>query len=352
MSEETQQETPQTEAPHTELPLDDVTPTDSAMLVNKHEELVHIHGGVATRIVFKKCEVMTLDEFLAKDVPSMVAERNQLLTIRDEISSRNYLVYDANQVIRYSGCDVNDLPLTELSEHLRVRKGMQLVPNLTYPLVAWCETDDSSLKTITVRLDNWHFRFKNDRLKLDVELYMPPLWFSVTLTSALMMRGMRVAVAREVMTNVYDTPLYHLPLPNIYQSGRICEGASRLGISLPQDRITENAVINAAITRFWNSGWNLDLTSGVRYDTILGGGRSPGSYPVYDAVVAEHPDCTKPFKRAMSLAEDDWQIERLVRLLTVLSVPNGWVNCAFRKIVSDHGEEPITTAAWLNNKKD
>ena len=292
------------------LELDDTTPASSAYLVEMRKALVLQQGGIATRINYDSIEVMDLETFISTEIPKIRRASKDLTIIRDSNTSSISMIMD-KKVTKYAVADIDDVPLEKLSDQLKTSEERTFFPNIHYPLVGYVE----SLRgvAITVLITNKEVIYSNgsNREKvLNEKIYLPPLWFKVTLNHAKNIQNINIAVVPEAEPNCLNTKLKAWPLTNVFDSGNVCQGGSYLK-SATDLELTDGIAVQHAIDLIFTSKWNNDV---VWRPTNQGG--------LKDAyAIATHKG---EFDEAIERAANKKSICDLFRTVCILKDPEGW----------------------------
>lgn len=238
--------------PPDDVPIDDVTPSSAAMLVDMRDRLFLQHGGAAVRVLYKGAHITDLDTFLQHDVAKLKDRRDVLSVIR---SDHTLSAIFRDSVVQYDVDTLNDVSLDLMLEEIKAASGDKMVfaPNILYPLV--CYVKDSREKNITVLLQGKriHFTMHSDHDALpdqpwEEDIYLPPIWFRVRASLANEMLDCYVAVVHDNADSPENATLCKLLLPNIHSSGEVCLGhSSMVGCASSSNDVTDHIMVQTAI---------------------------------------------------------------------------------------------------------
>ena len=284
------------------FPIDDLVPVKDMHLVERDSDLIVQHGGVVTRITFDKVVRMPVSEYF-KDSP--VKYKDDFQIIRD-YSHGNITMILKDQVAVYSVQAVEDVPLNKLTPLLSVETEQQVFPDIPYPIIGYIVRKDC--KIITVYLEPRWFHYHAAEINPAVRVQHPPLWLRVQLSNSGSLLGCAIALVRTNSVKWEDTKLYHLALPNVFNSHEVCLGGSHIdgGTSSP----TAGQVIMSLYHQIFDSNWNFHLFEQKTVDEITAEAFAAVRQPdtLFDGLTADSHS----------------QLDSLKRLLTVLSIPEGW----------------------------
>lgn len=305
-----------------EIRPDVLTPGSVAHLVDARNDVVLLHGGSVTRIGFDRVEQATVEWFIAHAAEVLGSSDRRLTLLRDSVSG-TYATILGDQVLMYHVTEVGECFLDDVLQRLRNKDELSLSFDLPYPLVSYVRASNSK-EVVTVELPAACRQFKSTTMKVDLALYLPPMWFSAVFNAAGAMMHARVAVVPERARTRKATKLYHLPLPNNSMDGVICFGTTSFVGDVSAAGNGLGARMQAAIDRFFLSDWNNDLLT----------------IPLLDAVA--QPDIPD---RIAEMLNDSMAYTRMRQLLRILSVPNGWQRVPYNRLSCD--AEAFTACANL-----
>jgi len=286
---------------------DILTPGSVAFLVDSRNDFVLQHGGSVTRVGFDRLEQMSVDHFLANEVGKLKAKDRSLTLLRDSVSG-TYAVILGDQVLRYHVTSVEECPLDDVIRRLRTKDDLSLSFNIPYPMVSYVQSGGS--EHVTIELPPTLRQFRSRIYNVDTALYLPPMWFRVSFNAAGAMHEAAIAVVPERSAVRRKTRLYRLPLPNNWDTGRICFG----GVSFVAPGEGSKSLgerMQGALDMLFSSDWNSDLLH-----------------------VPDMP--TELMAAAMAIKDDRLANSTASRsfngLLRLLGTPNGWQKIPYDNI--------------------
>lgn len=306
---ETQNETLET------IEIDDVSPASHAMLFDLRQDFILKHGGVATRVHFDTVERMGIGAFLEHEVPKLrdSGADKQLYVLRDSVTQSVSIIY-GNQVLKYNVKHIEDAPIDDIVTLLKKDEDICYYPNIKYPIIGHVE--GKTRTAITVLLENKNFIFRSNTYpggKFEIPCYLPPVWFQVMTNKSHALLGVKVAAVPESSVDCLTSALCALPLPNVFESSaEICLGSTHIKISDAVE-LTDGVVVQSAIDQVFTSLWNDHLIHGKPYEDIVG--------TSYRQCTSEHK---KRIEKRLKDTANNRALSGLLRMLCVMSEPNGW----------------------------
>ena len=245
-----------------EIKFDTVTPSSYAYVYNEDKDMLLQHGGCVTRLSFDRLEYMPIATFLQKVVPSLKSiSDNDMYVIRNSVDG-SYTLILKDGVYRYVLNGIDEVPLDEhlctLVDEFQKREKSVLrkyTPDLPWPIIADVET--ATQRTVTVKLQGVRVNYICSSAGLNDPVYLPPLWFSVVMTSAGMPTEARLAVATDTCLTFSDTTLQRWPFTNVWETGKVCLGSTT--VQGAADTPTTAQMIQYTFDRIMNSDSQPDL---------------------------------------------------------------------------------------------
>lgn len=299
------------------LDVDQQTPSSTAYIFETKENVILQHGGIASRVSFKKAHVMDLDTFIDVELPKLKATRRKStedLYVLKDVENNNITMFYDGCVLKYDVDEVEEVTLDSLSKYIATSEMKTFFPGIHYPLVGYVEKPGR--KEITVALDPKKIVFKSERFKggfFQDTITLPPLWFRVSLNGANSILGTGIAVVLQKEIDPLKTQLHNWVLPNVHGSGEVCLGSTRIEVKdLDKSMLTEGVCVQMAMDQIFNSLWNMDLTWDYRYPEIIG-----NSYLTLPKL--------EEYESRIKDNAGDKTVCDMLRLLRVLKEPNGWM---------------------------
>lgn len=300
-----------------DVSIDDVTPTNCTLAVHDAGNSMSylVQGNLATRWTWKTMTEESIED-LKRDLNAGPLQEGQIIMVRNMDSGRNLLLF-GDTVVKYDGCQVEDVPLEMLADELTKKRKFVFRPNVPWPLVAWAEDDNG--KRITVKMQDQIMMFKDPRMGIrdPIRLFLPPLWAYFPLAMDNTPTGMALALVKDEEDSVETTTIYNVPLPNIHEGGGICFGSVTASLGLGNKPSIKEAIA-WQFRRWIGSNSNADLLT--------------GDHVVPDDVYNSLPAETR--KKFDSLIKSEGRNFRggaeLMKTLAVWSQPMGWARCNYR----------------------
>ena len=235
--------------------LDGTLPVSVTHFLEHDHEVVHMHGGIATRMTFDSLEEMPIDTFLKDVAPTLAGKRDIAILGRDGVHESMYRLFGDTAVI-YHGVRMEDAYIDDVYKELEDNKPLKLDLNLPYPLVRYTQLSGGE-KSICVYIPERECLFRT-YLGTSYPIWHPPLWLSVTMTSTNMPKAHKICAVPERSDTIQETQICELPFPNVHQNGEICFGHTSFG-GIGNDNLTVAAAIQLTYNRFFMSEFNTDL---------------------------------------------------------------------------------------------
>lgn len=297
-----------TDFPVDPLELDTDAPCNESYFVDRANDMFHQHGGVTTRIVFDSVEELPISRLRA-ELDNPITE-DQLMTVRSA-KGAYMLMLRGDKVIRYKGCTFEDCLTGEMVKLLTANTNMTYTPMSTYPLIH--VNINNNGKLVTVRIPKRKILFQGDHSlgNIEDEVTLPTLWFATKMNLANSQLGAYVAIEDHLDTDPKKCTLKQLCFPNTYPTGNICFGQTKTTTKV--DVMTESMVVNATISRMFNSMFNNHVL--WDYKDFL---RSVKT--VYD----ELPELPQ-YKKAIASRANSSDDAGFLRYLRILHEPDGYL---------------------------
>ena len=236
--------------------IDSTFPAGLMHLVDRQSDLFHQHGGVVTAVHFDSLEEMTVDEFITRVVPTLKGDKEHITIIKDSTREQVLRIL-GDGVARYHIKDIQDVFFDVFAERMLQGQKIAITPNLKYPLIRWGVLDGGA-KDITVEIPPTQFEMDLSGVKQRLHMYHPRMWLRVQLTAANAPDQVMMAAVPEHLDDLDKKQVYHLPFPNVFESGSICWGDTSYDVP-PGIKLTEAVAIELTYQRFFNSQFNYDL---------------------------------------------------------------------------------------------
>ena len=309
------------------LEIDTTTPTASAILVDRRESMFLQHGGAVTRAVFDEVNAMSVDDFIKHEVPK-IAEAHKtedLVVLRDRATQQLSLLY-GDQVLQYKIKHLDDCGLTEFVRELKQNEPFSFISDIPYPLVGFVETETDRKITVSLPSERHHFSWLyNSRGEhFETDIYLPPMWFNVTLNRANALRYIKVAVVTETSKDIQKTKLKCLPLPNIQPGiGAVCLGNTQITTQVTSDNPTYGEIICLLIAQVFDSQYNEDLLYGMNSAIANDAYNSMPKLPEFENLVDKVRASTSKV---------------VAKVLRVLQNPSGWMRLDYQPLQNTASE--------------
>lgn len=308
-----------------EFDLDDVTPASEMIQREAAGVADFAQGSYVTRVQYETMEYQPFEDWAESAGAKLqriqdAVDKGKLVVIRSADAGK-VIAAARNAVYTYSGCRIDTISQEAFVDELAVTKKMTLYPNIRHQLVCYAVDSDGN-KDITVQLNDFSFWFNDRAIGIENEkLYLPPVWLRVKMSSSNRRLGQMLAIVPEPDRDPRKSVLKFLCFPNLYRSGRICMGSTRLTSDAGQDPSEEDTV-NLVVSQIFGSEWNLDLLT--QPCGVLG----PDDQ-AYEALGATAPDTKRSYDARLQGHSRAAAVQQLIKLVAVLTVPGGWMGCRF-----------------------
>ena len=233
--------------------IDDMTPYGAALVTEKRNELLLQQGGICTRMDFSSIDEMDLKTFVEREVPRIKEHAENAYMLRDSIDRSVTCLYN-DHAIKFNDVTLSDLPLREVSSHMKVDNVQKLEFGSPYPLLQYWKGDGR--ESATVLLNNYSFMMQFKGGGQLGPVYMPPMAFRVQLSAG--SQEAWVGALPDITYPLGDSEVCSLMFPNVFDDTSIC-----LGNTVVNDQAPDGAGIgwymSWMINRVFHSEWNTDL---------------------------------------------------------------------------------------------
>jgi len=237
--------------------IDSTIPVGVTHLVDRHSEVFHQHGGVATAIEFDSLEEMTIEQFIRDCVPKMKQDSNTFTVIKDSTRDQIFRILGDN-VARYHIRSIKDVFFDDLVARLLSDQEISLTPNLSFPLIQWVVQKENGMKSITVEIPPRQFAMHLQDFKEPFVVWHPTLWMKINMTSANVPDRTYMGCVQQHLNDFDKEYIMAMPFPNVFNYGGICWGSTNYQMQQGVN-LTENAAIVLTYNRYFNSEFNYDL---------------------------------------------------------------------------------------------
>lgn len=238
--------------------IDSTLPVGQMHLVERESEIFHQHGGIATAVQFDSLEEMSIEQFIENVVPKLKAQPDTFTIIKDSTHEQLVRILGDNVAV-YHIKGIQDVFYDTFVERLISGEKITITPNLRYPLIQW-RVEDEGVRDITVEIPPQQFEMAIGGVSQRFPIYHPRMWMRVKLTAANVPTMTRMVAIPEHIDDLEHGRVYHMPFPNVHDSGDICWGHT--SYQTPKGvKLTEGVAIELTYRRFFDSQFNYDLIS-------------------------------------------------------------------------------------------